>query len=69
MANKSNLHVVIDNGSGVSIEIQDDASGYLIVTMNDGTKPLAMKLAAADTHTLRTTLMFSDLLRQTIPQS
>ena len=69
MASKSNINVVIDNGSGITIEVQDDASGYLVITMSDGKAPLAMKLGAQDSHVLRNCLMYSDALRQQIPQS
>lgn len=69
MASKSNIVVVIDNGSGINLKIQDDATGYLVVTMSDGVKPLAMKLSQADSAVLSRAVNLSNSLRQTLPQS
>lgn len=69
MASKSNLNVIIDNGSGVTIEIQDDASGYLVIIMSDGKSSLAMKLASQDSLVLRNAFAYSDGLRRIVPQS
>lgn len=69
MASKSNLDLVIDNGSGTTIEIHDDASGYLVITMADSKDSKAMKLAQADVKTLNQCLAFSNAIRAAIPQS
>ncbi len=65
MSNKSNLNVVIDNGSGVSLSIVADASGYLVVNLGDK----SIKLEQADAQILSSALSYANALRRQIPQS
>ena len=69
MANKSNIVVVIDNGKGGSLEISDDASGFLVVTASNGGQSAQVSLTQADSNVLARVIGLSNALRASIPQS
>jgi len=69
MANKSSLDILIDNASGVTLEIQAQGADYMALIMTDGKNSLALKLAAPDMHILKNALMYADGLRTQIPTS
>lgn len=65
MPNTSNLTVVIDNGSGITLSIVASSSGYLIIQMGAE----SMKLSASDAITLSNSISYAVGLRQQIPSS
>lgn len=65
MANKSSLNVSIDNGSGISLNIIADASGYLVIQLGDK----SIKLEASDAQVLSSALSYANALRRQIPNS
>ena len=69
MASKSNLTVVIESLKGGSLEIQDDAAGYLSISANDGVNTVQILLGQADANVLSRVLSLSNALRASIPQS
>ena len=69
MANKSNIVVVIDNAKGGSLEIRDEASGFLVVKATNGGQSAQVSLTQADSNVLARVIGLSNALRSSIPQS
>lgn len=65
MANKSDLTVVIDNLSGITLSIIADSSSYLVIKVGAE----ILKLNAADALLLSNAISYAVGLRQQIPNS
>lgn len=69
MASKSNLTVVIDDEGGTSLVIQDDASGFTLLSMTDGNGTKEMKISSVNSNVLKNALAAVDTLRRLVPRS
>lgn len=69
MASKSNIVVVVDNGKGGSLEIRDDAAGFLVLKASNGGQSAEVLLGQADANVVSRVINLSNALRASIPQS
>lgn len=69
MASKSNITIVIDNGKGGSLEINDDPSAFLLLKATNGGQSAEVSLSQADAAIVARVINLSNALRASIPNS